>query len=266
MRSVPTVSEELERLDRAAEANARHRAVEVGPEVVRRPAGPMTATVHSFLHHVRAQGLTCVPEPLGVEDGVETLRVIGGASGGDGWAHQHTDAGLASAARLLRAVHDAGAGWTPPDDAVWGAPPVAGEDVVPCHGDPGPWNVVWRDGEAVGLIDWDYLHPAPRHDDVAYALQWFAPWRSDEMALQWHHFPQVPDRGARSRAFLAAYGDLPDLDVVDAVAARIRRTADHVRALAERGEEPQRTWVADGALESYEREAVWVEQHRHLLD
>ena len=58
---------------------------------------------------------------------------------------------------------------------LWGAEPVAGDDVVFCHGDPGPWNFVWRDQEAVGLIDLDYLHPAPRLDDVANALPWFGP-------------------------------------------------------------------------------------------
>ena len=134
-----------------------------------------------------------------------------------------------------------------------------------CHGDPGPWNVVWRDHEAVGLIDWDYLHPAPRLHDVAYALRWFAPLRSDEMALEWHHFPTVPDRRARVLTFLDAYGDLPPFDVVDAVTARIVDTMELVQELAARGQEPQRTWVADGALEGEQREVDWILEHRHLL-
>jgi Ser/Thr protein kinase RdoA (MazF antagonist) len=80
-----------------------------------------------------------------------------------------------------------------------------------CHGDPGPWNFVWRDQEAVGLIDWDYLHPAPRLHDVAYALQWFGPLRRDEFVLDWHHFPVIPNRRDRVRAFIDAYGGLPPL-------------------------------------------------------
>lgn len=255
-------SEELDRLDRAADVNEQYRTVEVGPDVVRRPAGPGTATVHGLLRHLRAKGLTCVPEPLGIEGDVETLGFLEGEDGGQGWYHQHDDRGLTSAARLLRTIHDAGADWVPPADAVWGAPALPGDDLVFCHGDPGPWNFVWRDHEAVGLIDWDYLHPAPRLDDVAYALQWFAPWRTDEMALEWHHFPEVPDRRARSRTFAAAYGDLPAFDVTTEVAARIRRTTDLVRSLAERGVEPQATWVADGALEAAAAEARWVEDFR----
>lgn len=256
---------QLAAADRAAEANALHRPVVVGPEVVSRPAGPGTATVHSFLAHLRAKGLTCVPEPLGVEGDVETLGFIPGADGGDGWFHQHTDRGLGSAARLLRVIHDAGADWVPPTDAVWGAEPEPGDDLVFCHGDPGPWNFIWQDNEAIALIDWDYLHPAPRLDDVAYALRWFAPLRSDQHALEWHHFPTVPDRAARVRAFVQAYGDLPDFDVADAVVARIRSVMTLRRELADRGVEPQRTWVADGAEDRDLEEIAWIEAHREDL-
>ena len=252
-------------VDRAVAANELHRPVEVGPEVVTRPAGEHTATVHAYLRHLRAQGLDCVPEPLGIADGVETLRFVEGADGGEGWYHQHTDQGLASAARLLRRIHDAGSGWTPPADAVWGAAALTGESNVYCHGDPGPWNFIWHDNEAVALIDWDYLHPAPRLDDVAYALRWFAPLRSDEHALEWHHFPEGPDRAARVRTFIEAYGDLSAFDVVGAVTERIRAVVALMCDLAERGVEPQRTWVADGAAERDLEEIAWIEEHRDEL-
>lgn len=262
------MSEELERLSRAAETNALHRTVEVGTAVVRRPAGPATATVHSYLRHLRARGLSCVPEPLGVQDGVELLRTLDGEGGGEGWYHKHTDEGLTSAARLLRDVHDAGRDWVPPADAVWGAPPREGADVVACHGDPGPWNFLWRDRRAVGLVDWDYLHPAPRTDDVAYALLWFAPLRTDEMALAWRHFPQVPDRSSRVRAFLDAYGPAGTRveDVVDEVVACVARTAALELDLARRGGEPQRSWGADGSQEAAAAEIRWLHEHRALVD
>ncbi|RYB92021.1 aminoglycoside phosphotransferase family protein [Nocardioides oleivorans] len=249
-------------VDRAAEANELHRPVSFDDGVVTRPSGPGSTTVHAYLRHLREQGLDCVPEPLGMEGGVETLRFIEGEDGGQGWYHQHTDQGLASAARLLRRIHDAGAGSAPPADAVWGAEPIDGDATVFCHGDPGPWNFIWQDDEAVALIDWDYLHPAPRTDDVAYALRWFAPLRSDLHALEWHHFPQVPDRGARVRTFVEAYGDLPPFDVADAVIDRIRAVVRLQQDLAARGVEPQATWVADGSIERDLEEIAWIEAHR----
>lgn len=124
---------------------------------------------------------------------------------------------------------------------------------------------MWRDGEAIALLDWDFLHPGPRGDDVAYALLWFAPMRDDESCLAWHHFPQVPNRRARIDAFLDAYGMLADLDVADAVIRRRLATIEHVRSLADQGVEPQRTWVEEGSLEEEAAEINWIEANRTLF-
>jgi hypothetical protein len=263
---VDDAHEAMDAVDRAAAANAEHRPVTITGDVVTRPASAVTATVHDYLRHVRAKGLPFVPLPRALAwAGEPPGRNVGVGGRAGGW-HQHTDAGLASAARLLRAVHDAGRDWVPPEGAAWNAPEVRGDASVWCHGDPGPWNFVWQDQQAVGLIDWDYLHRGPRLDDVAYALQWFGPLRRDEYALEWHHFPSVPDRRHRVRVFLEAYGDLPAFDVVDAVTARMQATLDLERAMAEAGQEPPRTWVAGGSQERGADEIAWVREHRGELD
>lgn len=236
--------------------------------LVLRPARPWTPTVHALLRHLRDQGLTSVPEPVGLRGGVEALAFLPGDSGGDAWRHQATDAGLRSAARLLREVHQATRGWEPPRDADWGLPAKDGADVV-CHGDPGPWNMVWVDGEAVGLIDWDFAHPAPALDDVAYALEHLAPFRSDDHACddrEGHHFAQPPDRRARLRAFAEAYGLGTTTGLVDRVIARQTETVDHVRRLADHGVQPQRSWVEEGYLDDLRGRVRWSREHRHLFD
>ena len=227
--------------------------------------------MHAFLSHLRSLGVDCVPEPLGIDADTETLSYLPGASGRDGWFASHSLSGLRSAARLLRSLHDASVGWVAPDDAVWAALPDfgsggRGSEAVMCHGDPGPWNFVWHGDQAIGLIDWDFLHPGPRLGDVAYALRWFAPARSDDLALAWHHFPEVPDRRKRIEVFLAAYGDLPAFDHVEAIARRMEATMAIERSFAEAGVEPQRTWVAEGHLDEEAAEVRWVRQHRALLE
>jgi hypothetical protein len=246
------------------------RRIEIVDDVVRRPAQPWTPTVHALLRHLRSTGLDCVPAPLGIDGEVELLGYLPGAAGRDGWFAQHSLEGMQSAAGLLRRLHDASAGWSPPDDAVWagsaaGLTVSATADLVMCHGDPGPWNFVWNGHQATGLIDWDFLHPGPRLDDVAYALRWFAPARSDVLALDWHHFPEVPDRRERIRAFLDAYGDLPAFDHAEAIARRMEATMEVERSLAKTGVEPQRTWVAEGHLDEEAEEVRWVRDHRELL-
>lgn len=64
---------------------------------------------------------------------------------------------------------------------------------------------------------------------------------------------------------METYGGLPPFDVADAVIQRIRSMIALVAELAERGVEPQRTWVADGANERDLEEIAWIEAHRSEL-
>ena len=83
-------------------------------------------------------------------------------------------------------------------------------------------------------------------------------------ALDWHHFPEVPDRRSRVAAFLDAYGPLPAFDVTEAVASRAEATIALEQTLAEAGVEPQRTWVAEGSLDRQRAEVRWIREHGGL--
>ncbi|WP_375430701.1 phosphotransferase enzyme family protein [uncultured Friedmanniella sp.] len=253
------------RTSSSSEPAAGHDRVTVDGDVVHRPAYPWTPSVHAVLAHLRARGLDCVPEPLGIADGVETLSFLDGEAGPACWPHQATERGLRSAARLLRRIHDASRGWTPPD-AQWGIPPQPGAEVI-CHGDPGPWNMVWRDGEAVGIFDWDFAHPAPAMNDVAYALEYVTPFRGDQEALRWLGFTRPPRRARRMALFVEAYGGIssPLPQLVDAVIRHQVAVIQVDRDLAVRGIEPQRTWVADGHLETLQGHVDWSRAHREQL-
>jgi hypothetical protein len=233
--------------------------------LVLRPVRPWTGAVHALLTHLREQGLECVPEPVGVRHDIEAVTFIPGDAGGEAFAHHVTEDGLRSAARLLRRVHDATAGFEPPPVVEWAHAPVPGAATV-CHGDPAPWNFVWRDGEAVGLIDWDHASPAPPMDDVAYAVETFAPFRPDDEATGEHRFPHPPDRAARVRAFGEAYGLGGTAGIVDRVVARQQQTVDRVLSLADRQLDPWASWCREGYLEQLRARPRWTRAHRHLFE
>lgn len=241
--------------------------ITIRDDLVLRPAHPWTPTVHALLTHLRDQGLTCVPEPVGIRGEVEALRLIPGDSGGDAWQHQHSLAGVESAARLLREIHDASRGFEAPEGAQWAFAPDPEPDVI-CHGDPGPWNMVWDGDEAVALLDWDFARPGPALDDVAYALEYFAPFRSDQVAcddVDGHHFAEPPDRPARIAAFAAAYGLGSTHGLVDRVIERQRADIEHVQELAERHIQPQQSWVEAGYLDELQGRVRWSRDHRELF-
>jgi hypothetical protein len=246
---------------------------ERGREVIRigdrvhRPAGYWTPAVHALLRHLEAVGFRYAPRAVGTDDhGREVLTYLPGTSGSTGWAAVVSEDGLARFARLLRAYHDAVRGFAPPPETIWAfgeGPPPPGE--VVCHGDFGPWNVVWHKGQPVGILDWDFAGPGPALDDVAYALEYVAPFREDAMALKWLAYDRPPARRRRIEVFAAAYGLVRTDDLVERVIARQRQDIARVKALAARGVEPQVTWVAAGELDRLEARAVWSERHRHLF-
>lgn len=198
---------------------------------------------------------------------MERLRLIPGESGAACWPHQATEPGLRSAARLLQGVHDATLDWSPVGLS-WAfaevAPGFEGPRVI-CHGDPGPWNMVWRQGRAVGLLDWDQAHPGRALEDVAYALEYLTPFRGDQEAVRWFGFPEPPDRRRRLAIFVEAYGLDDVTGLADVVIQRQQLTMRHVQQLADVGVEPQRRWVREGFLDELARRVEWSRSHRHLV-
>lgn len=246
-----------------------HRRVVRTGDTVRRPAQPWTPTVHALLTHLRDVGFSYAPRPLGTDrEGREVLAYLPGESGPAGWAKVVDPAGLRAFARLLREYHQAVAGFVPPPGATWATGPDSGPrpGEVVCHGDFGPWNVVWRGTEPVGLIDWDYARPAPPRFDLGHALEYAAPCRDGAECLRWLRYPAPPDRRSRIAAFCAAYGLDSTGGMLDAVLDAQRATVAVSRALAGRGREPQVTWARQGHLAELERRIAWTERHRHLME
>ncbi|TDC27450.1 aminoglycoside phosphotransferase family protein [Streptomyces sp. 8K308] len=244
-----------------------HRRVVRRGGTVRRPVHPWTPAVHALLLHLADVGFPYSPRVLGIdEEGREVLGYLEGESGPLGWARVVDDAGLATFARLLRQYHDAVADFRPPEGLGWctGDSGLRDGEVV-CHGDFGPWNIVWRGEAPAGILDWDYARPAPRLHDVAYALEYVAPFRDDAECLRWLRYPEPPDRRHRLELFATAYGLTSTAGLVDAVIDVQRSGIEQVRALAERGCQPQVSWVADGHLDDLDRRLAWSRTNRHLF-
>jgi hypothetical protein len=243
------------------------RAIERIGGTVHRPTHHWTPAVHALLNYLESVGFKYSPRVLGFdEQGREVLSYLTGESGAAGWTKITSDEGLRKLANLLREYHEAIAGFKPESNAEWACAigaPKQGE--IMCHGDFGPWNMVWENNEPVGIVDWDLVVPSPARFDVLYALEYSAPFRDDETTLKWHHFEEVPDRKHRIEVFAKAYG-LKELgDVVSDVATMQRTVAGYEKQLAERGIQPQVEWVANGDLEEVEKRAKWTEANRQLF-
>ncbi len=185
-------------------AHAGH-VVRVGPHVLR-PSSPHTDSVHAYLRAVRHAGFEGASLPVGVDDdGRERLVFIEGdvpVPPYPDWSQ--SDAALTSIVRLLRGLHDAGRGFDP-QGLIWSdrlADPAGGS--VVCHNDVELTNVVFRDGIAVALIDFEFAAPGRLSYDLAQLARLCVPIDDelDQRRMGW----LVADRPARLRLVADAYG------------------------------------------------------------
>jgi hypothetical protein len=226
---------------------------------VSRPAEFWFPAVHGLLSHLESAGFPA-PRPLGIEGGREQLTWIDGESGPAGWAKIVPERGLRRWAEFLRRYHDAVAGYHPPPGTRWSSGPgTCAPGEIICHGDFGPWNGVWRGPDPVGLIDFDHARPAPPVFDIAYALEYAAPFRDDDDCRRWLRYPRPPDRRRRIEVFCDAYGIAVPGDLTGRVAWQQRLVLQTCKALAGQGIEPQATWVREGHLETVRARINWTE-------
>jgi hypothetical protein len=243
------------------------QVVRAGPHVLR-PSGPHTGSVHAFLLALRKTGFDGAPQPVGIDpDGRQRLEFVAGdvpVVPYPDWSQ--SDAALASVAALLRGMHDAARGFDPAGH-MWAdalADPAGGTLV--CHNDLEPSNVVFRDGVAVALLDFELAAPGRAAYDLAHLARVWVPIDDDvdRARVGW----PPADRAARLRLLADAYGLDADGrtelltamdDAIDRIEAAVRRSvaAGHPGAVA--------LWDRTGGQERFDRRRRWWSHHHDEL-
>lgn len=236
-------------------------------DTVERPAPPHAAALHTYLGALRDAGFDGAPEPLGLSGSREVLSFVHGDVAIPPYPSWSRDEGvLASVGRLLRRMHEASA-TIPMLDASWPtefADPEAASvsDLVLCHNDACLENVVFRDGEATALIDFDFAAPGRPLWDLAMSAWYWVPMVPQSIAAV-EGFGGL-DSPARLRIMVDAYGlDVADrrtlLDLfpslVDAMQAFMKgrvAAGDPVFTEVDRKRDPQR----------YAKILAWLDERR----
>lgn len=227
---------------------------------VRRPSNPFSSTIHRLLLWLRAAGFDGAPVPIRIDDdGHERLEFIEGdvpVPPYPAWAQ--ADVALESVAVLLRRFHDAsssfntsGLGWSGELADPLGGP-------VICHNDVCLENVVFCDGVAIALLDFDFAAPGrPMHDLVQFARM-CVPVEDDASAarLGWG----AVDKPARLRLVTDAYGaDSADrAELMAILRDSIAHGGEFVRRRAAAGDPGfVKMWHEIGGMERFERRRRW---------
>jgi Phosphotransferase enzyme family len=197
---------------------------------VRRPLRATSGASHALLRHLEQVGFDGAPRLLGIDaQQREVLTFIRGDAVTPPYpAWSLTDEALSSVARLLRRYHEAAAEFDVSTYQWVGVAPPGFDEGLACHNDLNLDNVIFREGRAVGLIDFDLAGPGSMVWDVAGAIRLWAPLRPDIYI----HDARRGRSLMRLRSFVEAYG-APDVDAEELVRA-VRLNHDWIYRLIEK--------------------------------
>jgi hypothetical protein len=248
--------------------------VRVG-DTVRRPLNRNSPLIHALLRHLEAVGFAGAPRFLGIDAaGREVLSYIQGEVAGrprPAWIADEDR--LASVGRLVRAYDDAAATFVVPGGIEFSHGLAQSPDLPPeppyepeliGHVDITPENVVFRDGRAFALIDFDLARPATRADEMFNAMMWWAPLSAPRDADSLLRDVDVP---RRCRILADAYG-MSGTDRARVIEVGIMRTRRAWYVMKRRAEADgggwQRMWD-EGVGDLIKRREAWLERNAATL-
>jgi len=235
---------------------------------VLRPSNPHSKSVHAYLRALRSTGFGGASLPIDIQaDGRERLVFIEGdvpVPPFPAWAQ--TDAALASIADLMGSFHEASSR-VPVGSGTWSdelADPSGGSMI--CHNDVCLENVVFRDGRAIGLLDFDVAAPGRPIFDLAACARMCVPIDDDLNASRLGF--EAADHPVRLRLVADTYG--LDASGRQELIQHLDRSmwggGAFVRHRVDAGD-PNfiRMLEGMGGMERYERRLRWWEESRRFF-
>lgn len=238
-------------------------------ELVERPAPPNANALHAHLLALKEHGFDAVPTPIGLAaNGREQLTFIPGDVALPPFPHWVlTKTALESVGILLRRLHEASVAVGVETHVAWSrdlADPEGG--TMLCHNDVCPDNVVFRNGRAAALIDFDLAAPGRPIWDVAMAARYWVPMLDPASATAL--YPAGLDVPTRLRIFADSYGLSPGER--DELAGVIEEVTETCRAFVARrvaSSDPVylRALADRGGWERWDRMQAWLVAHRETF-
>ena len=235
-------------------------------DIVFRPMGHWSSSVHELLLYLEKADFKFSPRFLGVDSSTEKekLTYLDGEVALRPWPSvlRSLD-GLAQIAEMLKRYHElvvdfqsSKNNWHLNDRAV---PKTA----IIRHGDIGPWNMVWKGDQLVGLIDWDFAEPGTILEDLAQ--------------IAWHCIPLKPakrvanvgeldeNQKERFEHFCRIYG-VSTKDVLEVLPVIHDQELNRMRTHGVKGIQPWSSFLERGDLNVVTEDAEWLKlEKRNLL-
>lgn len=236
-------------------------------DILLRPQGEHSAALTALLQALATTKFPA-PVPLGAtSESVEAFSWIDGDVAVPSFPQwSMTDEALSSAGRLLRSYHATVSDLSLPPGLRWSdevADPQGGPII--CHNDVCPENVVFRDGDAVALLDFDLAAPGRPIWDLAQMARMWAPLRPPELVVEgMAHLDPFHRLGILARAYELNATDQDEL--IEAI-LESRRIGDRFvrRRLAARDPAFVQAWEPLGGEKALDHILSWLIAHQDAM-
>lgn len=228
-----------------------------------RPAEIWTKDVHNYLKYLHSKGFTKVPYPVDInKDGLEQVSFVEGTVYNGllpDWVK--SDQALISFCTLIKQFHEIGEKYVRSlsGNERWMLPTRMPIETM-CHGDLAPYNIVMEGDKAIGIIDFDTLHPGPRLWDIAYSLYRWIPLMS---ANNPENFGSEEDKQRRFDLFIKTYGitGIDNKRIIQVVIKRLEYLIRFMEAEARNGNATFKQHIEDGHLGQYQEDLRYISKY-----
>lgn len=248
-----------------AGGNINAGVVRVG-DTVRRSMSPNSRNVHRLLQQLERWGFAHAPRFLGIDDsGREILSYMAGTATIPETLWENT-AALIESATMLRKLHDATRGLDFVPDGNWAYTyPLAERNDVICHNDFAPYNMIFRDGLPVAIIDFDLAGPGPHLRDLAYLAYWFAPLSFSSEDLAEPSARDLANGSSRLKLLCSAYGTSDYVGLLDMVLEVLNHMGDETAVAKMVGRDAATRLQEGGHFNHWKKEARSFHENRPVI-
>ena len=231
-------------------------------DTVRRNLTPHSQTIHRYLTLLRVKRVPA-PEFLGIDpQSREILSYVEGETEypGDLWLN---DDALIKSCQILRHLHDASVDFVPSTATSWAYhyPDQTQHEVI-CHNDFAPYNMVFRDGLPIAILDFDLCGPGPRIRDLAYLAFWMVPLSFTFDDLAPHTESQLAKGCPRLKLLCETYGGEQPDEVIHMISEVLEHMSSETSAIQMLGSDAAERLRLGGHFNHWAREAEAFDAQR----
>jgi len=234
-------------------------------DLVRRKLSDWSPAIHKLINHITNRKINYVPAIVEVDNEFEYIEFMKGVSALKPWPKEvKDDEWVKNIGVWLKDYHQIVKNFNlDKEEFAWGTKK-KGTNMIPCHGDLGPWNILHEKGTITAIIDWDLARWGTPLDNLTQVALENIPLRQSTKDTMGEGISrEILEK--RLRVLCGASGDVSPKEVINNSLVHLLWMKKEVSRLNELGVKPFTEFVDRGFLEIYDRDYLYISENWNFI-